>query len=347
MDYHLYKKEDFIIDEDFISWVKHPDQQSNHFWDRWLEENPQKRELVQEARRFVLRLDFEKKELSVTRANALLSRINQEIEEPTDVFEIEKEPHRGKILRFRLLRNVAAAIILLLGLGITYVSLQKEAKTYTTVYQEIKYIELPDGSRVVLNANSSLKLNKNWRKGKLRELWLEGEAYFSVSSSRQYGGAAFIVHAGDAAVEVVGTEFNLRRRKEEVRVLLTEGKVNVYLGNEATKDGKKEVIQIKVGEMLEYDEKNRVLSTQEVNTAVYTSWKTDKLVFEGTPFSEIVDIITYTYGHEVIVKDIEIMNRKLSGTFPSDDFDSLLKAVSLALEIQINKTEAHTIMINL
>ena len=54
MDYQNYTLVDFLLDEDFFQWVRHPDESSDKFWAAWLEQHPHKREEVEEARLLIL-----------------------------------------------------------------------------------------------------------------------------------------------------------------------------------------------------------------------------------------------------------------------------------------------------
>lgn len=85
---------------------------------------------------------------------------------------------------------------------------------YATQYGEQRVVELPDHSVVSLNANSTLRFRNDWSQANtLREVWLDGEAFFSVQKQEGAAGPAkFIVHTNDLDVEVLGTRFNVSNR---------------------------------------------------------------------------------------------------------------------------------------
>src|SRR5690606_15777064 len=95
----------------------------------------------------------------------------------------------------------------------------------TTGYGETRKINLPDGSLVVLNANSELKYESNWQQAPMREVWLQGEAFFEVVKTTEE--KQFIVHTGSLDVEVLGTQFNVHNRHQKVQVVLSSGKVKL------------------------------------------------------------------------------------------------------------------------
>ena len=82
---------------------------------------------------------------------------------------------------------------------------------------------LPDGTKVRLNAESTLSFNRHFGRD-CREVVLEGEGFFEVASD---AGRPFRVHAGDACVTVKGTVFNVRNYEDEpeITVSLLEGSV--------------------------------------------------------------------------------------------------------------------------
>ena len=80
MDYQRFETEDLIADEYFVSWVLTPDPENDAFWMEWMAKNPHQSKQVEEAKNFILALEFEKPEISVERTYALLDHIHQEME---------------------------------------------------------------------------------------------------------------------------------------------------------------------------------------------------------------------------------------------------------------------------
>lgn len=87
---------------------------------------------------------------------------------------------------------------------------------------------LPDGSKVWLNSESSIKFPSKFE-GKTREISITGEAYFEVAKNPE---KPFIVTAGNEQVEVLGTHFNVMAYQDEreTKTTLLEGKVKVKNG---------------------------------------------------------------------------------------------------------------------
>ena len=100
-----------------------------------------------------------------------------------------------------------------------------EVITYTSERGERFGIRLSDGSVVSLSVDSKLIVPEKFS-SEIREVELEGEAYFEVTTDDQ---RPFIVHAKSASVHVLGTEFNIRAYEsdENVTLLVTEGRVSL------------------------------------------------------------------------------------------------------------------------
>ncbi|MGD1895272.1 MAG: FecR family protein [Cyclobacteriaceae bacterium] len=124
-------------------------------------------------------------------------------------FQAKRNAQRGKI---RQLIWYRAAVVsgLVLTAALVWFLLKADSLTeYATDYGEIRTLTLPDSSRVTLNANSAIHYAAKWDVDVAREVWLDGEAYFSVTHTQN--DQPFIVHVTDGLrVNVLGTEFNVK-----------------------------------------------------------------------------------------------------------------------------------------
>lgn len=86
-------------------------------------------------------------------------------------------------------------------------------------------VTLSDGTRVMLNANSTLEYPASFDDAEVREVRLKGEAHFEVTKNPH---RPFVVKAGEMQTQVLGTIFNVKAyRKDAPKVTLMEGKVKV------------------------------------------------------------------------------------------------------------------------
>lgn len=134
-------------------------------------------------------------------------------------------------------------------------------------------IVLPDGTRVWLNAASSLEFPAVFV-GKERKVTLNGEAYFEVASLKNM---PFRVNHSNALIEVLGTGFNVKGYAEEGEVVttLTEGSI-------AVKTAGSRSVLLKPGQQGVVSSDGGPVVLRDVNVQTYTSWKDGKFAFNGS-----------------------------------------------------------------
>jgi transmembrane sensor len=310
------------MDEFFHSWVTKPDEHSNNFWSQWMKDHPKRKEVVEEARSIVKHLAFSQHTLSEQDVTLLWNRIKAfDTTQPN----INPSPKHAISWWYK----VAASLVLFASLIFAYRYLSKnDLLTYHTAYGETKVIVLPDSSTVVLNSNSTLKFPYDWEKQTVREIWLEGEAYFSVI--HKINNQPFHVYTGDGlAVEVLGTTFNVYHRIDETKVVLNTGKIRLQM-EDASRD-----ITMQPGDFVEYKQKS--FSKRIVNPDIYSAWTENKLILDHTSLREMVDMLRNNYGVEVVVDVDSLLNQTVSGSMPLTDVDNLVNNIAQTFQLRVVK----------
>ena len=249
MKYDDYSPEDFLTDDFFLAWVKHPDPSNTAFWTNWLKENPAMTPVVNEAVALIESLDFATDEISAASVARLQAAIHQRIDDGEKII-----PLPGRVSNPYKWYWLAASVALVAGLFTFFYSnlFFNSNVSISSGYGETKTVFLPDSSRVTLNANSRLSYAKDWQQGS-RDVYLEGEAFFEVRKVAQkptevsMAPAAyrkFRVLTKEVTVEVLGTTFDVQNRRGETKVVLKSGKVKV-LDHAAGK-----VVTMKPGDMV-------------------------------------------------------------------------------------------------
>ncbi|RZF62148.1 FecR family protein [Sphingobacterium corticibacterium] len=165
-------------------------------------------------------------------------------------------------------------------------------------------LTLPDGTRVWLNAGSSLRYPVHFGKEE-RRVFLEGEAYFDVAKvmSRDQNGLShkvpFRVQAGAQIVDVLGTQFNISAYTDDHKTLTTliEGSVNVLV-NDKTDGNEIKYHVLKPGQQSVLKGQDLMISTVDVRQ--FTAWKYGKFVFEQEPLENILKMLARWYDVEII-----------------------------------------------
>ncbi len=314
------------MDEHFQSWVFAPDGNTEAFWHAWLEENPDKRGDVEEARSILLRLNFSNYDLSANEVSAVWNQIRN-----TDLRTFKKPRLRksGLIIWY----SSIAAATLLIAISSFFWTSPPSIIEYRTAFGETKSVTLPDSSTVILNSNSILKLNSQWEASAAREVWLDGEAFFSVVHKKN--NQSFTVKTGeDVNIEVLGTTFNVYHRNE-TKIMLNSGQIQLSLPTVQAD----EKILMKPGELVEYNEKKYV--KRKVDPKLYTAWTENNLVLNRTSLREMLHMIKDNYGIEVDVKE-SLLDQTISGSMPVTDAESLLQQIAKAFQLKVVKEENRT-----
>src|SRR5690606_24636103 len=146
-------------------------------------------------------------------------------------------------------------------------------------------VTLSDGTRVWLNAESRLIYPTRFD-GDARNVELEGEAFFEVSSSTK----PFFVQSSDQIIEVLGTEFNISAYGDNLQTTTTLVSGSVSLQNRQSA----QVRTLEPGEQAIVREDK--VGVRTVDVADYTAWKDGLFVFNDTPLSEVLGQLQRWYG---------------------------------------------------
>ncbi|MDJ1502507.1 FecR family protein [Xanthocytophaga agilis] len=328
-DYSDFSAEDFAMDDYFIQWVKSSaDSSTSEFWTSWLERYPDKKDTIVQARQLVLSVDFEETFPDQKEVQSMWQVISdQAFEEEI----LERETSTTTIFRTQVFKIAASILLLVLpiGGGLYYWYSQQQEVSYLTQNGQVKTVLLPDGSQVTLNANSVIRFNPSLQTDHIREVWLDGEAFFHVK--RTASKARFIVHTKQLNVEVLGTTFNVNTRHKKTRVILNTGKVTLTL-SEHKQDPP---IQMIPGDLVEFKESEKKILKKTVNPDTYSSWTQSKLVFDGTSLAEIIEILADTQGIKLTLQDTSMASLQFSGSVSANRTDLLLLKLSKAFRLNI------------
>ena len=189
------------------------------------------------------------------------------------------------ISRRNWLIGIAASFILAIGAFFLFQQNTNQISIATSL-AEVRTVNLPDGSVVHLNAESSVSFPENgWSDS--REVKLSGEAFFEVKR-----GSSFSVITALGNVQVLGTSFNVRVRDGLMQVACKTGKVKV-----TSADGLSEEI-ITPGLAVNI-EKGKVSDPLEMRLDRMDSWRNGQYDYESIPLSQVLDEVKRLYKVEV------------------------------------------------
>ncbi|AEI47305.1 FecR family protein [Runella slithyformis] len=263
---------------------------------------------------------------ALERHRARMAQQNEN-EPKTEEFVAER-----RIISSRFMMAASIAFLVLLGGWVFRENLLY--KTHTTAYGQTCTLKLEDGSQVVLNANSSLKVPRFGFGPRTREVYLTGEANFAVTHTANH--QSFVVKTGrDFDVVVLGTEFVVNTRPAAAKVVLNKGKVQLrYQEGNAQKQ-----LTMKPGDLVTMEVGGKANLRQIAKPQNYAAWQDHRFVFEETTLKEVAQLFEDNFGIPVEIPETELAQWTLSGSFTANNAEELLETLTEAANLSYRKEE--------
>jgi len=205
---------------------------------------------------------------------------------------------------------------------------------------------LPDGTKVWLNAGSSISYDSSYGRS-IREVNLSGEAFFDVVKNKE---KAFIIHASKINIKVLGTRFNVRSYPADntTEASLIRGSIEVTFKD---KPNKKIILKPNQKIVVDNDRNSEdVLETiprnthekihqipgvdikkltyeYKTGTIIETSWVDNKLIFQDKSFEDIARMLERWYGVSILFKNNHLKEDRLTGSFKNETIRQALDAL--------------------
>ena len=310
--------EDLLSDESFLAWYFKMPGKEQQQWDSWISGHPEQAQLVQQAISLLEATRLPELAVPLQQIASAEERLKKRIDATGSVKVIPFFSRR---------RMIAASVAILLAASLIVIAIRSSKGTaIKTAFGEIAQRQLPDGTEVMMDANSSISFAGNWQEGTDREVWMDGEAFFHVRKTRE--NSRFVVHLDHADVIVTGTRFNVINRHGAENIMLEEGSVIL-------RDPNGRQLQLSPGEFVDLREK--LWEKRAVQRDSLLAWKEQKLVFDGTPLRELVTIINDHYGVDIKLADSSIGDQTISAILPNNNLEVLLQSLEATAEFDISK----------
>jgi transmembrane sensor len=196
-------------------------------------------------------------------------------------------------------------------------------------------VVLPDGSKIWLNAHSSLRLPLSLSTGRERRVELKGEAYFEVSHQPE---RPFIVMSGQQSVHVLGTHFNVKAYADEgdIKTSLLEGKVRVTAGSHQ--------VTLAPGQQARLADEHITVAEVDTNEAV--AWKEGYFRFDDERLEDIMRSVARWYDVDVVFENEALKEETFAAvTTRFAKISTLLKIMEQTGDVQF-RVEGKTIHIS-
>lgn len=359
MNFDEYEAEDFLLEKPFRNYCLGINNTDVQFWQEWITAHPARQAAIQQARELYFLLngnitpDQYKADEKTFRAK-LQQHTGALQHEPVDNTTAMPTIKRTPVQRILLYAGiVAASVILFVLLFRQWLQPIKEPKAlpYVSIQEtkagERKPLQLPDGSKVTLNAGSSLKVIGGFNTV-TREMELQGEAFFEVAHDAN---RPFIIHTSIMDIKVLGTVFNVQVYADDktAETVLLKGSVEVTLHNAEHQKVilhpyEKIVLANTTADQLVAQ--NLTVPNNNSNPNAYrieqlnynaadsslaeVSWVQNRLVFNSQPFDKIATTLERWYNVKVIFEDSTIANYRYTGVFEQKNIYQVMEALRLS-----------------
>lgn len=230
-----------------------------------------------------------------------------------------------------------AAAILFIPLLIAF-AIQNFTPSPTEVAQMIEVktnpgmtttVDLPDGTKVYLNSESSLTYPSFFSKDK-RDVKLTGEAFFEVQKDPEH---RFIVSGPHhTQIEVLGTSFNVEafERDSFISTTLVEGKVRFAY----QKNRQPATVDMKPGQKLMYDTTSSQVKLIQTSGETETAWKDGKIIFLATPLPEALRMLEKRFNVTFVLSNNRLRGEAFNGSFTNQRLERILEIFKISSNIK-------------
>jgi len=228
---------------------------------------------------------------------------------------------------YRMAAVVAMGLIL--GYSMFYFGKQFSTTSFQAQLGKER-IELPDGSVVILNKGAEITYPEKFSKDN-RLVSFSGEAFFQIQKDPE---RPFIIRSNNLSIRVLGTSFNVKAQPNspEIEVIVNTGRVALYEGSD--RKNEKNII---AGQKAVYYKTLNKISVSENTNPNFLAWTTGKMIFDGSPLSEVLEVLSSVYHKKFIISSEKIKNCRLTVSFENQELPAVLKILETTLDIEFTE----------
>lgn len=257
--------------------------------------------------------------------------------------------HKKKISRRRIWIPVSVVLTLAITFGIAYYQglffSQTTPRWITSDSPkgQKSIITLKDGSRVFLNAGSSITYPEVFFPGS-REVKLSGEAFFEITKNPR---RPFIVTTGNVTTKVLGTSFNIQAfPAKQISITVAMGSVQV----EATRpqeqqDDKQHAdrVILNPNDQAVFSSEKEGLTISKVNIGKYLAWKDNTLFFEDTSIEDVAAVLGRWYNVTIEFDNALIKPCRINGQYKGKSLENILKSIQYMYHVEFKFSGHNTV----
>lgn len=250
----------------------------------------------------------------------------------------------------------AAGLAVVLTGGATLFQHWRDEGAYGTAVGEQRWVVLDDGTRMLLNTDTHVRVNYGQAQRSVEVAG--GEALFEVAKDAL---RPFVVHVAGSEVVAVGTAFSVRfidgpRKEDALTVTLIEGQVNVRPAAEhaAGNLAPSQAVVLQPGERLQLDHgahagASKVASkVDRPNVEQVMAWKRREAVFQEASLAEAVEEMNRYNRTPVVLSDaVRSAGLRVSGVFRTGDSAGFARAVAALHDLKVREADGRLELANL
>jgi transmembrane sensor len=340
MGNELYNSlEDLVFSRSFRNWVLNDNTPETDFWSGWLAENPDRQEMVNQAKAIIYALQLNLRPLSEETVEREIGKVLRKVHEGH--FSLPAEPSRRPRRITRVWRIAAVVAVVAIGAWSLRVywthrdvlhTFLADHKTSPVVQKmgnadSTHTLTLPDGSTVMLTPGSRLYYpEKLLTSGHRREVYLDGGAFFDIAHNAAY---PFYVYTHSVLTKVLGTSFRISPGTG-ARTIITvaSGKISVYRNTDLS-DG----VILTPNQRITYDPTRDRLDRSIADEPQRLAGNADTtLVFNGTPLATVFHRLQSLYGITILYDEEAVSGCSLSVTMGNEPFYEKLNIICKAID---------------
>ena len=350
--YNSYSVSELATDDYFIESCLNPTSETERFWDDWLEDNPEKNEIWQEAKIIIKSLSEGKKRYALIcmpeeKVDLLWNKIQNSISKNNNG-RIVKENNWKQNFKW----VAAASVILFLSVSTFFISrkVQKPFQANSiknfielaneSLHEEInntnfsREIRLSDNSIVTLFPKSSIQYTEKFN-GNKREVFMTGKAFFNVSHDAK---RPFFVYTNEIVTKVLGTKFLVSVNSNNVNVSVQSGKVAVTKRSEINYKSPPVVV------LLPNQQVNYAINEETIVKSIITfpdilkkNIKKNAFEYDDTPIAEVFEDLEKAYEIHIIYSGDNFSDCTLTASLVNQPFftkiDLICEAIHARYEV--------------
>jgi ferric-dicitrate binding protein FerR (iron transport regulator) len=231
--------------------------------------------------------------------------------------------HKAKPLRRFILTatSTAAAIALIVALAVNSNIFAPEVIALQNQTDSITEQQLPNGSRVWLNKNSSIAYSV--RKSGEFTMDIDGEVYLETAGTAK---APYTLRAGNAIISIKSqAALNVRAYPNDYDIDITVTNGSVKVADNILGQGLS--LLVTKGNYCSVSRTNSLVYATLNNNPNYLAWKTGEITFDNTPMATVTQVLRSFYGQDIEIADDSIAYIRFTGTYTNLSLDSILAAI--------------------